>query len=357
MHMSITNEYHRDSTVLNHGSFSFFCNVRAATEALIWTNMKNKDFDDQSVIRFILSPGTIQISKIDGVKKATITGSLPQDEKEKWDSVKSSQIETTEYHYQTLRTLVLRQEQTGHSDYAKQIDSLGQLLEAARGVITKLDIGYIAAHPESYLSGYLLRKQSRKIPVDSVKLLYIALADSVKNSSVGYEVLSYVYPLTDDTAFRAKNPLFDQKFNKQLAAIRSIHDFKLQDLSGKWVNFTRFKGKYLVIDMWASWCGPCIKSIPAWNKLLPLYDPKLIQFITVSMDTDVDAWKNAIAQHKPGGLALIEPRAFNSLFAVYCKALWVSHYVIVNRTGSIVNYDAPHPGDPEFKRIIDNLIK
>ncbi|MCS3798921.1 thiol-disulfide isomerase/thioredoxin [Chitinophagaceae bacterium OAS944] len=355
--MNNTNEYHRDSTVLDHGSFSFFCNVRAASEALIWTNMQNKDFDDQSVIRFILSPGAIQISKIDGIKKATITGSPHQDEKEKWDHVKSSQIDTAEYYFQTLRTLVLRKKQTGHSDYAKQIDSLGQLVEAARGVITKMDVGYIASHPESYLSGYLLGKRCRRIPVDSVKLLYNALADSVKNSSVGYEVLSYVYPLTNDTAFRAKNPLFDQDFNKQLAGIRSIHDFKLQDLSGKWVDFTSFKGKYLVIDMWASWCGPCIKTIPAWNKLIPQYNPKLIQFITVSMDTEVDAWKRSIAQHKPGGSAFIEPRAFNSLFAVYCKALWVSHYVIADPTGHILNYDAPHPDNPKFKQIIDNLIK
>jgi hypothetical protein len=109
--------------------------------------------------------------------------------------------------------------------------------------------------------------------------------------------------------------------------------------------------------MWASWCGPCIETIPAWNKLLQQYDPKLIQFITVSMDTEVESWKRSIAQHKPGGLALIEPRSFNSLFAVYCKALWVSHYVIADPTGHIVNYDAPHPDDPEFRQIIDNLIK
>ncbi len=357
MHMNNANEFHRDTTRLDQGRFTYSCNARAACEALIWTNMQNKDFDDQSVIRFILGPGDIHISKIDGVKKATITGSPSQDEKAKWDSVKSSQIEAADQYHETILSLLRLQKQAGQTLYTKQIDSVARLIDSSRGIITKLDVGYVTEHPGSYLSGYLLRKQCRNISVDSVKLLYSAFADSVKNSSVGYEVLSYVYPLTNDNEFRMKNPLFDQEFNKRLAAIRSIHDFRLQDMSGKWIDLARFKGKYLIIDVWASWCKPCIKNIPAWNELLKQYDPHVFQFISVSLDDKVDLWKKAVEKHKPGGLKLIEPKEFTSLFAIYCKVLWVPQYIIVDPAGRVVNYDAPQPVEPELRKLLDSLIK
>jgi thiol-disulfide isomerase/thioredoxin len=294
---------------------------------------------------------------MDGEKKATITGSPSQDEKAKWDGVKSSLIEAKEQCYESIYTLYRRQKQAGQTLYTKQIDSVGRQLDSIRGIITKLDVGYVKEHPGSYLSGYLLSKQCRNISVDSVKVLYSAFADSVKNSSVGYEVLSYVYLLTDDNEFRMKNPLIDQEFNKRLSAIRSIHDFKLQNMSGKWIDLARFKGKFLVLDVWASWCKPCIKNIPPWNELLNQYDPRVIQFISVSLDDNVDSWKKAVEQHKPGGLKLIEPKAFISLFAIYCKVLWVPHYIIVDPAGLIVNYDAPQPIEPELRQLLDSLIK
>lgn len=357
MHMNNANEFHRDTTRLDQGRFTYSCNARAACEALIWTNMQNKDFDDKSVIRFILGPGDIHISKIDGEKKATITGSPSQDEKAKWDGVKSSMIEANDQNLEALLSFLRLEKQAGQSLYKNKIDSVGRIIDSIRGIITNMDVGYVAEHPGSYLSGYLLRKQCRKISVDSVKFLYSAFADSVKNSSVGYEVLSYVYPLIDDNEFRMKNPLIDQEFNKRLAAIRSIHDFRLQDMSGKWIDLARLKGKYLVLDVWASWCKPCIKNIPAWNALLKQYDPQVIQFISVSLDTEVGPWKKAVEQHKPGGLKLIEPNEFTSLFAIYCKALRVPTYIIVDPAGRVINYDAPQPVEPELRKLLDSLIK
>ena len=71
---NIANKGIADTATLNGGQFTFSGNTNRASESLIWTNMQNKDFDDQSVIRFILEPGVIHISKIEGIKKATISG-------------------------------------------------------------------------------------------------------------------------------------------------------------------------------------------------------------------------------------------------------------------------------------------
>lgn len=215
----------------------------------------------------------------------------------------------------------------------------------------------MATHPGSYLSAYLLWKQSQRIPVDSVKRLYIALADSVKNSAVGDDVLSYMFPLTNDNAFRMKYPLIDEQFSKRLVAIGSIHEFKLANTSGKLVDLATFKGKYLLIDVWASWCKPCIENVPAWNDLVKQYNPTIIQFISVSMDTEKDDWKRSLERHKTGGTMLIDQAAFKSMFALYCKVRSVPTYIIVDPAGHIINYDAPQPLQPELRHLLDDLIK
>ena len=354
-YMNAANQYVRDTTVTDHGQFSFSGNVRRATEALLWTNMQNRDIDDQSVIRFLLEPGLINISKTDGAK-AVISGSRSQAEKEKYDSVNAPLLEAKERYFNTSLSLQKRSKQTGES-LKDQIDSIWRQVVACRAALAKLDVAYAAKHPESYLGGYLLRRQCRNLSVDSVQLLYTALADSVKNSSLGYEVLTYVYPLTDDNEFRIKYPMIDEAFSKRLAGIKTMHDIKLHDLSGKLVDLKRFKGKYLLIDVWASWCKPCIAKIPEWNTLIKQYDPEIIQFISVSVDADVNNWKQAISQHQPDGLQLIDTNAFKGLFAIYSKVLWVSKYLVVDPAGRIVNYDAEQEGEQEWRKLLDSYIK
>lgn len=350
------NEMIRDTTTLDHGRFTFSGSVRGACEALILTNLQFRHFDDESIIRIILQPGLTDISKTDGVKQATITGSHAQAEKDKWDSIEASLTAAEDRCFETADSLKKHKQPNGQ-EYNDQIELLYKQTDSLRIVRFRLDVGYVAQHPESYLGGYLLAKQVRRLSVDSVMLLYTALADSVKNSSIGHEVLKYIYPLTNDTAFRNKNPLIDDAFTKRLASIRSIHDFSLRDRSGKLINFTSFKGKYLLIKMWTSWCGPCIKNIPVWNTLLKQYDPKVIQFISVSLDTDVDSWNKALGKYKPDGIQLIDTNEFKGLFAIYCKVLWVGKFLLVDPAGRIVNYDADQDGETAWRRLIDSFIK
>jgi thiol-disulfide isomerase/thioredoxin len=350
------NLHRRDTTTLDHGQFTFSGEVRAACEALIWTDLHTIDVDDPSVIRFILTPAIIHISKVAGPQKATITGGKAQAEKEKWDGVKLPHRSASDRFGETARSLRKLEKQTGQS-YASQIDSLYRKMDSIRAIIIKLDAGYVARHPESYVSGFLLSRWCRRLSVDTIMRLYTALADSVKNSSLGYEVLSYAYPTTNDSEFRKNNPLISDSFTKQLAGITSIHDLRLKDLSGNWVDLNAFKGKYLLLDVWTSGCKPCIANIPLWTGLTKRYDPAIVQFVSVSLDTEVNAWKNAVEKYKPGGLQLIDTSSFTGLFAIYCKVLWVGKYLIADPDGKIINYDSQQDSEAEWQKLLDNLLK
>jgi thiol-disulfide isomerase/thioredoxin len=351
------NKYHRDTIALNQGGFNLSGTVRGATEALIWTNPKNIDFDHPGVIRFILEPGIVIVSKPDEFQKATITGSPAQMEKEQWDNVKLPLTAVSDRNREMADSLRKIDRSKGQLLYKNSIDSLYRVNDSIRMISYKLDVDYIAKHPDSYLGMYLLSWRCRKIPLDSLLKLYSAFPESIRSSSLAYDVLLYAYPLTDNKKFREKNPLYGTAFNKRLARISSIHDFNLEDISGTPVSFKTFRGKYLVVDVWASWCKPCIANIPAWNDLMKEYDPKLIQFISVSLDDAAADWRKAVEKHKPGGVQVLDSNAFAGLFAVYCRIAYLPRYLIVDPAGQIINYSAPHPRQPELRNLLNELVK
>lgn len=346
-----------DTIQLSNGKFRFSGAVNGFCEALLWTDIQNRSFDDPSVVRFLLEPGTIYISKMNDESNAIIKGSESQAEKEEWDKKKTSLLESKELHWETLYSLNKLSKGTADPALKAQLSELEKKLDSVTARIRERDVDYIRTHPNSYLSGYLLHQHGRRLFQDSVKQYYSSLADYVRRSSVGYDVLKYIYPLTDDQEFRKANPLIDKKFDERLSGIKSVHDFSLKDTSGGIVNFNSFKGKYLVIDFWASWCKPCLENVPAWNKLVKSYDTASIQFISISLDKDVDPWKKSIIRHKHKGIQAIDLNAFSSLIAVYSKVVWVPTYIIADPNGLIIRYDAPQPIDPELKKILDGLIE
>jgi thiol-disulfide isomerase/thioredoxin len=277
-------------------------------------------------------------------------------EKDKWDDAQSIYTRPEDSCFAMFDSLKALDVKNNQSTHKEQIALLVSKWSDFRQIGYRMDVNYVEKHPETYLSGYLLKRVSRQISIDSVMQLYTTLADSVKNSTLGYDLLSKIYLLTDNKEFKSKNPLFNRELNKLLLE-GSIHELSLQDISGKQVDFKQFKGKYLVIDTWASWCGPCIANMPAWNKLVEQYDTSVIRFITVSVDIDDSEWKQAVAAYKPGGFQLHDPAAFNGLFAVYCKVIALPKIIIADPAGNIINYDGPHPNQPEFRTLLNSLVK
>jgi len=351
------NKVRYDTAILQKGKFKFSGTVNRADEALLWTDLKNKNFDDSSVIRFLLEPNTMYISyKVHGGSNPIITGSKSQTEKEKWDKQKSFLLVPLSRIYKSIFPLVKLSKTNGNPELQDEIKRLAQQRDSIYERIKALDIKYIKRYPNSYLSANLLSKHMRKLTVDSLQIYFNLLSNDVKKSSLGYTVLQYIYPLTDDNDFRKQNPLIDLKFDKQLNKIKSIYDFSLSDTAGNKINMGSFKGKYLVLDFWASWCKGCIELIPIQKQMMEDYKSDSIQFISISIDEDINKWKQSIKSHDLDGVQLIEPKSFNGLIAVYCKVLWVYHYTIIDKTGRIIKVDAPPPG-PELKKILDTLLK
>jgi thiol-disulfide isomerase/thioredoxin len=191
--------------------------------------------------------------------------------------------------------------------------------------------------------------------VDSLQMFYTRLGKDKKGSSLANDVLVELYPLTNDTLFRKENPLEGANFGQRLANVHSVYDLTLTDASGRSVALKSFKGKYILIDFWASWCGPCRENIPRLDELMKQYDPNVIQFVSISLDNDAKNWKKAMLAQHFDGVQLLDTKGFLGLAAIYCKARWVPTYVLVDREGKIINYQAPHADDPELKPLLDAI--
>lgn len=70
------------------------------------------------------------------------------------------------------------------------------------------------------------------------------------------------------------------------------------DALGKLQNLEKYKGKYVLIDFWASWCGPCRQAIPKVKELYAQYRDKGLEVVSISIDTDKNAWRKAMADEK-----------------------------------------------------------
>ena len=129
-------------------------------------------------------------------------------------------------------------------------------------------------------------------------------------------------------------------------------DVVLADLQGKKVDFAKYRGKYVFIDLWASWCIPCIKEIPHLKQLEKDLQNKDVVFLSISIDTNVAAWKKKVA-----ALGL-EGELLNNQDNKLCESLNVSgipFFLIYDKEGKLYKYNAYRPSDMRLKPLLEGL--
>lgn len=129
-------------------------------------------------------------------------------------------------------------------------------------------------------------------------------------------------------------------------------DVVLTDLQGKKVDFAKYCGKYVFIDLWASWCIPCIKEIPHLKQLEKDLQNKDVVFLSISIDTNVAAWKKKVAALGLKGELL------NNQDNKLCESLNVSgipFFLIYDKEGKLYKYNAYRPSDMRLKPLLEGL--
>ena len=142
------------------------------------------------------------------------------------------------------------------------------------------------------------------------------------------------------TAVKAQpaQPDFDNKYATELVkAGTAAPDFKMKTPDGKNFQFSKFaKGKTVVLDFWASWCPDCRKDAPEVVRMYEAYRPYGIEFIGISMDTDVEAWKKAIEKYGITYPQVSELKKFKETdIAKAYGVKWIPSMVVVGPDGEV----------------------
>lgn len=154
-----------------------------------------------------------------------------------------------------------------------------------------------------------------------------------------------------------------QYYNQKAAAKKvegtSAPSFDYENHKGGKTKLEDLRGKYVYIDVWATWCGPCRAEIPHLKKVEEKYHGKNIEFVSISVDTDkdYDKWKKFVTEKQLGGIQLFADKNWNSDFIKAFGINSIPRFLLIDPNGNVVKADAPRPSSPLLVELLDGLVK
>ncbi|MGV0937176.1 TlpA family protein disulfide reductase [Empedobacter falsenii] len=133
-------------------------------------------------------------------------------------------------------------------------------------------------------------------------------------------------------------------------------DFSLADINGKRFDLSDFNGKYVYMDIWATWCGPCKVQIPFMKELEKQFHDAPIHFVSVSLDKleDKPIWEKMVRENQMSGVQLFAGREDN--FGFDYKIEYIPTFIILDKEGNIMIDRAPAPMDYHTGEINQQLV-
>lgn len=281
-----------DTAQINNGAFTFTGKLE---KPFLYATLYMGSVDDYTNRRFCnvyIEPQAMTIT-IDTANfdKPVITGSFTQAQA---DSVKTA-IEAIRNEaadiYKAIET------ETDHEKGSELRDQLEPFIERMQ----KLEAVFVKTHPNSYVAPYYLQSLMGEMTYGEVKEIYDSFSDNVKKYGDVKEI------------------------EKELASLAKVQpgmpapDFATLNVKGDSIRFSEVvKGKYVLLDFWASWCVPCRKSFPHVKALYKKYHDKGLEvFCVADNDTQEDVWQKAIKDdgvemfhHVLRGMKVIDEKTF-----------------------------------------------
>lgn len=147
--------------------------------------------------------------------------------------------------------------------------------------------------------------------------------------------------------------LVNRKLNNTVAP-----PFEYENHAGGKTKLEDLKGKYVYIDVWATWCGPCRAEIPFLKTAEEKYHGKNIEFVSISVDVakDYEKWKNFVKDKQLGGTQLLADNNWNSDFIKAFGINSIPRFILIDPTGKVVDSDALRPSNPKLLEKLDKLL-
>ena len=268
-----------DSTEIKKGKFEFKGTIPSPMEAHLRIVHDDAPLDPmkpvrQDILPFLIEGTTIRFVAKDSIKNAEILGSPLNAENERVNAM----LKPIYGQYEALNAEYNSKSLADQQD-PKYIQSLEERAAAIQQQTIDAKLDYVANNPKSYMA--LMAFNSTLPPeFDAIQAekIFTTLDPSIKSSILGKEVLEKI-----------------EKVKKTQEGVEAP-DFTQPDVDGNPVKLSDYRGKYVLIDFWASWCAPCRRENPNLVKSYAKYNKHGFEILGVSLDkaTDKGKWLKAI---------------------------------------------------------------
>jgi thiol-disulfide isomerase/thioredoxin len=198
-------------------------------------------------------------------------------------------------------------------------------------------------------------------PEEALKFLSSKNTDAVKKLESGKFDATFVAQRKQ--AIAAESMQMEAYFNQKMANAKLNNSaspgFDYENHKGGKTKLADLKGKYVYIDTWATWCGPCRAEIPFLQKAEEKYKGKNIEFVSISVDVkkDYEKWKKFVTDKSLGGTQLFADNDWNSDFIKAYGINSIPRFILIDPKGNVIDADAKRPSDPGLLTQLDGLVK
>jgi thiol-disulfide isomerase/thioredoxin len=239
-------------------------------------------------------------------------------------------------------------------------------------ILAKLERSNMVSDLLGFWASSLYEKDTTK-DYDSLQMSLIdsKLKGDLKDAALSKEifnVLAYEFNVEKASKLeeRFANDLKNQSYKKEIQDLKMkvkkyakgaiAPTFSYPDMNGKMVSLSDFKGKVVYLDVWASWCGPCRREIPAAKELEKQMHGKDVVFLCVSVDGDEAAWKKIVKEKELTGVHIHSKGDFKSEMTKLYDINSIPTYIIIDRNGKIWKMGAERPSG-KAKEELEEALK
>lgn len=210
------------------------------------------------------------------------------------------------------------------------------------------------ANPKTYFS---LEKEAYEAKISEAK----ALLKKYKDETKDLDSIINAMDLRNDEMFFSYIESNYEKMHENIARFAkgkvSPTFENYENFKGGKTSLSDLKGKYIYIDVWATWCAPCKAEIPFLKTLEKDYQGKNIEFVSISVDKPeaYEAWKQMVKEQELGGIQLFADSNFDSKFILDYGINSIPRFILLDPNGNIVDADAERPSSPKLKELFTEL--